>query len=212
MGPPPGLFSGHDRALPSWSYPNHSVRFVPQAARGLGPPELPLFDFDLPVLLAQTLERLPETPTKCVQVWVRRQPILACVETKARPVAIHLQSLLNHYQTPESVVGFILLHELLHLVIPPREVSGSETSHPPEFWATERRLAPERDLAWYWLWLEFGPILKRDSKAECIRVASAWKKQMNKKRVPMVEIHRMLEADRAFLRSDRGSRLYGSPD
>jgi hypothetical protein len=47
---------------------------------------------------------------------------------------------LNHPQTPRSVVEFILCHEMLHLVLPPRDVSGHLKTHPPEFWEAENRV------------------------------------------------------------------------
>ena len=67
-------------------------------------------------------------------------------------------------------------HELLHLVIPPREVEGTTRMHPPEFWEAEHTVCPERSIAWAWLWNNLGDCLKRRARLERIDVLRNWKK------------------------------------
>lgn len=168
-------------------------------SRRPGPPELPVFGDQLDRSLARARARLPAVAPGEVQVWIRRQPTLACVFRQSRPVAIHLHSVLNHHQTPPEVLEFILLHELIHLAVPLREVDGKLTSHPPEFWELERRIAPERPAAWYWIWGTLWEVIKEDKEAEAIMVKRTWKGLMARERWSMAEARSRFEEDRAFL-------------
>lgn len=109
-----------------------------------GKPELPYFPYDVGETLAKACARVqphfPEADFSGVGVWIVEQDTLARIFRDER--AIFLHGILNHPQTPEEVIEFILCHELLHLVIPSREVDGHMTSHPPEFQAMEARVYP----------------------------------------------------------------------
>jgi hypothetical protein len=159
-------------------------------------PELSFFSFDLHHLLGQLRERLPESSSHQIGVWIQSQPTLACIEVGSPLKAIVLHSVLNHRQTPEEVISFIIGHELVHLVIPPREVDGRLTAHPPEFWEAEGKLFPERDLAWSWVHLMLGLCLKEDKEAECIFVKRCWKKLMGNGRSTLGEVAEICHINR----------------
>jgi len=154
-----------------------------------GIPELPYFSFDL----QETLERahgrvqqhFPEADLDGVGVWVVEQDTLARIWVAEK--AIFLHAILNHHQTPEPVIEFILCHELLHMVIPPREVDGKRKSHPPEFAEMQRKIYPRAGLVWAWLHLTMHERLKRDKEKECTFVKRGWKKDLQKPRLPMDE-------------------------
>jgi len=89
--------------------------------------------------------------------------------------SIFLHQILNRPQTPREVFGLALKHELLHMHIPPRVISGSQRQHPPEFWDEEKKIAPERDAAWKWIWENLWFCLQPRPKAERIEVLPQWK-------------------------------------
>jgi hypothetical protein len=64
---------------------------------------------------------------------------------------ICLHEILNGSDVPERVFRHILTHELIHLVVAPRELDGKITTHPPEFWQLEHDLCPEGTWIWEWL-------------------------------------------------------------
>jgi hypothetical protein len=90
---------------------------------------------------------------------------------------ICLHAILNSPDVPEHVFRHILTHELIHLVVPPREIDGKVTSHPPEFWQLERDLSPDRCGTWAWLWDHFWSCLVIDRKNECLIVKRGWRKR-----------------------------------
>lgn len=152
-----------------------------------GESELPLFSFDLRELLAREQVKVPALPPLQLEIWIQNQPTLACIQSDSTKAAIRLHSVLNHADTPESVIAFILCHELLHLVIPPEKLNGRLITHPPSFREGEIRLSPNRTLAWGWLFLELGQCMKVDAKRECTFVKSNWKHLMNERRSTMEE-------------------------
>jgi len=168
------------------------VKYVIPPKRG--EPELPLFSFDLLDLLARVRAEISGLPLLQLEVWVQAQPTLACVEHNNTRAAIRLHSVLNHADTPEPVIAYILCHELLHLVIPPEELEGRSLMHPPSFWEAELRLVPDRSLFWGWLILELGQCLKTDVKRECTFVKSNWKRLMNTRRYTMDQVAQMQDA------------------
>jgi hypothetical protein len=152
-----------------------------------GEPELPIFNFSLPTLLEQVRGDFPGMASKRVTVWLRIQPALATVRLDGDEVVINLHAVLNHAQTPEQVIGFILRHELLHMTIPKREVEGHVTSHPPEFWDVERKF-PDRVPALDWVYVSFGSCLRRNKRLEGIFVTRKWKKCMDAKRLSLNQV------------------------
>jgi len=90
---------------------------------------------------------------------------------------ICLHEILNGPDVPEQVFRHILTHELIHLVVAPRELDGKITTHPPEFWRLEHDLCPERTWIWEWLWDHFYSCLTIDRKNECLKVKRDWRKR-----------------------------------
>lgn len=103
--------------------------------------------------------------------------------------AISLHSMFNHPETPELVIRHLLIHELLHIDIPPRPLREGEfdprvprtkrgeaheplgpITHPAEFWVRERELSPDRIVAMRWIFEAFGGCLKYRGREEGIYV------------------------------------------
>ena len=117
---------------------------------------------------------LPQVHHRLELYFVRRGP-LACICHDETTGTVYVHEVLNLSETPAEVILAICKHELLHMVIPGRAVKGRVTSHPPEFWARERELAPERDVAWEWVWTNAGDCLRRRPRLERIDVISRWR-------------------------------------
>jgi hypothetical protein len=129
----------------------------------------------------------PALDSKRVEIWLQSQPTLACVADEGASACIRLHAVLNHHHTPERVIAFIVGHELLHLVVPPREVDGALKTHPPEFWESERRMFPDRGIAWSWMILVLNDCLRTDKRQECTFVKTTWKRRMRSER-PTLEL------------------------
>jgi len=108
------------------------------------------------------IERLPP-------VYFIGQTSLAQITDSPAPT-IYLHAILNAPEVPNFVFSFILKHELLHLRIPPRQLDGRWTSHPPEFFDQQRQLAPEASAAWDWIWRNLGPYLHERPQLERLDV------------------------------------------
>lgn len=119
-------------------------------------------------------EHFPHLPQRLQFFFVRRGS-LACVCFDDNVATVYAHEVLNHSETPEEVFSTVCKHELLHLVVPKREVKGRVTSHPPEFWEREDQIAPERDMAWRWLLMHLGNCLKRRPQLERIDVMASWR-------------------------------------
>jgi hypothetical protein len=87
---------------------------------------------------------------------------------------IRIHEILNRSDTPREVIEHILKHELLHIVIRPRSIAGHVVKHPPEFWEAERRISPQGDLVWNWLYLALISHLKIDKKREATTIKRGW--------------------------------------
>ena len=51
---------------------------------------------------------------------------------------VRIHPLLDDARVPEAFVAYIVYHELLHAVVPPRVINGRRYDHPPEFRLLER--------------------------------------------------------------------------
>jgi hypothetical protein len=165
-------------------------------------PELSLLDFDPRRLLGDVRSGFPALASRPIEVWLHRQPTLACLVDEGAAACIHLHSVLNHPQTPPRVMAFILRHELLHLLVPPRTVNGKWQAHPPEFWEAEKELCPDRVLAWRWITLVLGGCLRQDKRKECNFVKASWKRLMNGERPTLDQIAEILESRKTDARSE----------
>ena len=193
------LHYGHFNRVPM------SLVFKREQARGH--PELSLLGFNLRQLLENVQSGFPALISRPLEVWIQTQPTLACVVEDSPSACIRLHSVLNHPQTPERVVAFILEHELLHLIVPPREVNSERKLHPPEFWEAEKRVSQDRGLAWGWITLVLGDCLRRDKRAECTFVKANWKRLMNSERPTMERIGSIMESSTAAARVQEGPLL-----
>ena len=169
------------------------VSWILPSARRQGHPELSLLDFDVRQLKTSVQARFPSLNAKPIRVWLQTQSTLACIQDHGQCASIYLHSVLNHPQTPRSVVEFILCHEMLHLMFPPREVDGRRTAHPPEFWEAEKRF-PLRTESWNWILIVLGACLKRDKRQQCTFVKSNWKRLMVAERLSLEWIMKLLES------------------
>ncbi len=166
----------------------------PSQSKMEGPPELCFLPFDPWLLLQRVQGDFPKLVSKRIDLSLQSHPTLACIRDTGQSALILIHSVLNHPDTPEKLIEFIFRHELLHIEIPPREVDGHWTSHPPEFWDALRALAPEGALAGYWAITVLGRCLKTDKKRECIFVKSNWKSFMRRGRPTMEQIDTMLNS------------------
>lgn len=125
---------------------------------------------------------------------------LACIthfrEGSGRQPIIVLNSILNHPETPELVIRYIIKHELLHLVVPAREIEGRRESHPPEFFLEEDRLAPDKEIIWTWLHLNFLTILTHDRELQGTTVNRRRARHLwNSTRIGLAEVHPLSDGE-----------------
>lgn len=102
---------------------------------------------------------------------VDRGPLF-CVAFDDSLATIYVHQILNHSDTPVEVVTLICKHELLHIRIPPVVEGKKTTQHPPEFWAAEEAMCPERNCAWCWIWVNLALCLKKTAPFGADRRAS----------------------------------------
>ena len=142
---------------------------------------LPFLDFDLSALLQEVISRdFPNLETSVsvsfFKAVLSQTETLANVALGARAAKIRIHEILNRSDTPRDIIEFILVHEMLHMVIRPRQTDGRTVQNPPEFWEAELRLFPARRLAWDWLSWTLIPWLKSDGKRERTLVLRGWHK------------------------------------
>jgi len=145
----------------------------------IGAPEFPLFSFDVVDLLERLLVEVGVADLGPVTLTMRPEATLAFIRPREdrRGGDIHVHSLLNRPDTPKQVIEHILRHELIHLLVPGREVDGKHRSHPPEFWEHERRLVPWAALSWNWIAFALYEVIRRDEERECIEVKKGWRRR-----------------------------------
>lgn len=100
----------------------------------------------------------------------------SCWRARSGVLDIRLHNVLNHADTPDLVLEYLVKHELLHLCIEPLVDEDDEVErHPPEFIERERVISPERLVAWTWLYVALGEHLRVRPQAQRVDVASTWK-------------------------------------
>jgi len=158
--------------------------------------EIPRVSFDTDELLARVKHTYFASLTARVSYHYAETDSLASIRRCASDrFVILLHSLLNHPGTPVEVVQHILIHELIHVEIPPRELLAGEEdprprrkvrgqgaqklgpiSHPPEFWEREEALSVDRIAAMSWIIDSLYPRLRIDRFNERICVKSSWRR------------------------------------
>jgi hypothetical protein len=146
-----------------------------QAART---PALPLTSVNPEDVVNSAISRVFQTRNPSVACWFIHGPYLGCVTHSERSipqVEIFIHNLLNRIDVPTPVLMHVVVHELIHVIVPAREIDGRRCSHTPEFWEEERRLSPERERVWNWLWLNFATVLRLDRERDCVTVKRTWR-------------------------------------
>ena len=138
-------------------------------------PHLWFVPFSIAVVLQEIRERHFSQLEQPIELYAVNRGPLACIVSSEARTTIYLHQIINHTDTPIEVVNLVCKHELLHLQIGAAEVNGKKTDHPPEFWEAEKRIAPERSVAWGWIWISLGLCLKRRPKLERIDVLPSWR-------------------------------------
>lgn len=124
---------------------------------------------------------------------------LACIcsDRETGLASVYVHQILNHPDTPREVAALICKHELLHLELPPREIDGKSTDHPPEFWNRENVICPEKRIAWAWIWENLWSCIRVDKKREGITVLNEWKSRWDLPRIGLSEIDIAAYSDRS---------------
>ena len=115
-----------------------------------------------------------------------RKGTLACISSTKQVSTIFTHQVINRSDTPIEVFSLICKHELLHMEVPGRKVKRRWTSHPPEFWEREARIAPERKVAWEWILTNLLYCLKVRRRLERIDVTGAWRNRELALRRPLI--------------------------
>jgi hypothetical protein len=139
-------------------------------------PNLWFVPFSIAAMLQEIRDRHFPHLTKAIDIYAVSRGSLACIVNSAGRATICIHQILNHGDTPAEVISYVCKHELLHLQIGAAEVNGRKTVHPPEFWEAEKRIAPERVVAWTWILVSLGQCIKRRPKLERIDVKPNWRK------------------------------------
>jgi len=153
-------------------------------------PHLPFAGRDLAeVLESIRCERVAAAPRDIPIGFFEQKELAAITLGDHRFQGIGLHVLLNSLQTPLLLFKYIFTHELLHTVVPAREIKGKRVSHPPEFFEQEKMVTPaeERYDAWLWLWINFGGYLKRDKQREGMLIRRGWRSLLRHDRVDLVQ-------------------------
>jgi len=139
-------------------------------------PYLDFLPYSLNELMMKTLQAWFAKLDCEIEIYFANHGLLACIfntpEEKKAVILIHL--LLNHASTPKLVMNYIIKHELIHLVVPPRVIKGRVKHHPPEFREMENRIAPEKDTAWEWISVNFCYHLNIRPRLERTDVMNSW--------------------------------------
>ncbi|MFM7141236.1 MAG: hypothetical protein ACKO2K_04885, partial [Alphaproteobacteria bacterium] len=88
----------------------------------------------------------------------------------------------NTEKTPEWVFRAILVHELLHVVVPSGKIDGRWVHHPPEFEERQLLLVPHIDDLWTWLFDVLDPALVNRPEKEAIWVRRDWSRRLGRSR------------------------------
>lgn len=131
---------------------------------------------DLKQIMANARAKVPDYEGADPLVMFGTEGTLAYTIDRNCP-EIHISNIINEPETPPPVILHILVHELLHLVVPSLRADNRIVHHSPEFWDRERVASPDGERVWRWLDLRWGKSLVRDSEQECMCIKHSWKKR-----------------------------------
>jgi hypothetical protein len=145
--------------------------------RPTGYPEISLLSFNVLALLASLQHEMRLNAVGPVTFSLQTMKTLACIYLQPDRLGgdICLHSLFNRPDVPQPVIEHVLRHELLHLIIPPREIDGKLVIHTPEFHEEEEALVPWKLASWDWMHLAFSTVLRPDIPNECVWVKKTWR-------------------------------------
>ena len=143
-----------------------------------GYPEISFLSFDVRALLQKVQNNIGLNSVAPVSFTLQTMELLACIRLGQGETGgdIYIHSLFNRPDVPQPVIEHILYHELLHLIIPSRNIDGKRVNHPPEFWDAEKALVPWKSASWEWMYSAFWDVIKIDPINECVRVKKSWRK------------------------------------
>lgn len=102
-------------------------------------------------------------------------------------ISINVHQILNWPTLPKIVIEYIFHHELLHLIVPKREIDGVLKSHPPEFLDLQKTTFPDADIVTRYIMHCLFPMIKNDKKAEQIKVLPNWRECTAERFIPIEE-------------------------
>jgi len=166
---------------------------------------LPFVNFDFDALLCAIIRR--HFPTTRVPVFASflhvspaRSEGMASIWITDQCADIRIHEILNRADTPHEVIEYILIHELLHTEIRPREIDGRLVMHPPEFWEAEARLYPQRQLVWAWFYFALSLWLRHDEKREAMIVKRGWHSTASQRFPTLDDAREVSEANARLMR------------
>lgn len=138
-------------------------------------PWLPMLDFNADAAFRRVLRSFSPAPSVPVNIFFSLQDTLACIFTWEDRADIFIHVLLNHRSTPIEVYRHIIVHELLHLAVPPETIDDRVVAHPDAFWEMEKQKSPERRRVGAWVYINFCSCIRTEKKKERITVLRNWK-------------------------------------
>jgi hypothetical protein len=171
-----------------------------------GYPEISFLSFDVLDLLSRLQHEMGPEAVAPITFSLQTMEALACIRWEhGKPGGdIFFHSLFNRPDVPQPVIEHVLRHELLHLIIPAREIDGKRIHHPPEFWEAEQALVPWKSASWGWMVLAFWEVIKMDIPNERVWVKKSWR---NLQKYPYPSWQMVLEDQSRY--SDKQTQIKG---
>ena len=135
-----------------------------------------MVSFDIKGLLKEAIRSVSSVPHVPIEIFFCAHKSLAGIVQDSSKSDIYFHLLLNDSRTPIQVCRHIIIHELIHLIIPSRIIDGKLINHTDDFWECEERMSPQRDVSWRWLNCNFFDCIKSNIKSERTIVLRTWKK------------------------------------
>lgn len=109
---------------------------------------------------------------------------------------------LNRPDVPEEVVRFVAKHEVAHIAIP-------RPGHPPEFWAKELEVGPERAAVWRWIRANLGRAFAHNAAGLWLR--KDWAARLPRDPVPYMPHLGLYDREFAEFCPEGGAQLRFAP-